>query len=301
MQSFCRRPHPGTRGMFVLVLTSFAALLAGCGEKDAARKAGLTETASERYAMTSPLPTSEMASVSPRVALDVAADREALETPPAEAPPDEVEHNTEAYGRIEDNPFLAVVAEPAVDLLDRRRHRLVRQRPPVLAGPEHAAAAGRGADRGTGQLLPLRLRTAVERRPVRRAGRGRPMPLGARASAGPDRLEGPGDRPGRAAADEPRLPARRLRLDERAEQAAAGQGGDADARRAARRERPRGDRRLRQRRGPGAALDLRRAQGGDPLGHRPARRPAARRPAARASSSPTRSRPSTSSRAGSTA
>ena len=66
--------------------------------------------------------------------------------------------------------------------------------------------------------------------------------------------------------------------------------GDADARRAARRERPRGDRRLRRGR---AAWCCRRRRAthkaGDPRGARPARRPAARPTAARASSSPTTS------------
>ncbi len=67
----------------------------------------------------------------------------------------------------------------AVDVLDRRRHRLLRQRPP-LPRPEHAAAQGRGADRGDDQLLPLRLRPAGGRRAasVRGPRRSRRLPLG---------------------------------------------------------------------------------------------------------------------------
>ena len=45
--------------------------------------------------------------------------------------------------------------QPALDLLDRRRHRELRQRP-ALPHRRAAAAEGRGADRGAGQLLPLR-------------------------------------------------------------------------------------------------------------------------------------------------
>ena len=70
------------------------------------------------------------------------------------------------------------------------------------------------------------------------------------------------------AAAQSRVPARRLRLDERARQAAAGQDGDADARRHAQRGRPRRDRRLRRRQRARAAVDARRAQGRDPEGDR---------------------------------
>ena len=84
---------------------------------------------------------------------------------------------------------------------------------------------GRGADRGAGQLLPLRRPAADRRRPVRRQRRGRRLPVERRAPARPDRPQGQDDRPRQAAAEQPRLPDRRLRLDGRAEQAAAGQGG----------------------------------------------------------------------------
>ena len=83
-------------------------------------------------------------------------------------------------------------------------------------------------------------------------------------------LIGQADRPRQAAAEQPRLPDRRLGLDERAQQAAAGQGVAPDAGRATGRERPGGDRRLRRRLGPGAPLHLVPPQGRDPLGHRPA-------------------------------
>ncbi len=55
-----------------------------------------------------------------------------------------------------------------LDLLDRRRHRLLFLGP-RFAQPERAAAAGRGPDRGDGQLLPLRLRAADERASSRSA------------------------------------------------------------------------------------------------------------------------------------
>ena len=47
-------------------------------------------------------------------------------------------HDTEAYARINDNPFLAARDNPAVDVLDRRRHGVVRERAPV---PQRGAAA----------------------------------------------------------------------------------------------------------------------------------------------------------------
>ena len=72
--------------------------------------------------------------------------------------------NTEAYDRDRRQPVPRRAADDAaLDVLDRRRHRVVRQRPPLPErGP--AAAAGRGADRGAGQLLPLRLPAAGGRR-----------------------------------------------------------------------------------------------------------------------------------------
>ena len=124
------------------------------------------------------------------------------------------EFDTEAYDRIADNPFLPRRRRPALDLLDRRRHRLLRQRPPLPdAGP--AAAEGRGAHRGAAQLLPLRLPAAERRtrrsrsRPRSRGARGRPEHRLARIglqAAGRSTETG-------AAAAQPRLPARRVGLD----------------------------------------------------------------------------------------
>ena len=82
----------------------------------------------------------------------------------------------------------------------------------------------------------------------------------------------PGQAPRRrgAAAEQPRLPDRRVRLDEPARQAAAAQVVVPDARRAAARRGPGGDRRVRGRRRTRAAFDARERQGRDPLRHRPA-------------------------------
>ena len=86
--------------------------------------------------------------------------------------------NTEAYDQIDDNPFRPGRRRSALDVLDRRRHRLVRQRP-ALPQRRHAAAAGRGADRGAAQLLPLRLPAADGRR---RRSRSRPRSPAARGT-----------------------------------------------------------------------------------------------------------------------
>ena len=72
-------------------------------------------------------------------------------------------------------------------------------------------------------------------------------------------------------AEQPRLPHRRLRLDDVAGQAAAGQAGARAARRSAPAAGPRGHRRLRRQRGTGAAVDARLRQGDDPRRDRVAR------------------------------
>ena len=56
----------------------------------------------------------------------------------------------------------------------------------------HAAAEGRGADRGDDQLLPLRLPAADRRRPVLGQHRGRRLPVERRAPPRADRPDGPG-------------------------------------------------------------------------------------------------------------
>ena len=91
-------------------------------------------------------------------------------------------HNTEAYDRIDENPFHAAERRP-VHLLDRRRHRLVRQRPPLSPAASAAAAAGRRAHRGDGQLLPLRLRRRRRTTAVRRSMSKSPTARGSRTIA----------------------------------------------------------------------------------------------------------------------
>ena len=88
--------------------------------------------------------------------------------------------------------------QPAVDVLDRRRHGVVRERAPL---PERRtpAAAGRGPHRGAGQLLPLRrIRRPRATRSVRRdAPRSARCPWNAAASAGAHRHAGRGRSPRR--------------------------------------------------------------------------------------------------------
>ena len=62
--------------------------------------------------------------------------------------------STEAYNPIVENPFRAVGQRTALDVLDRRRHGQLRQRP-TIPQPEHAPAQGCRPHRGTAQLLPL--------------------------------------------------------------------------------------------------------------------------------------------------
>ena len=80
-------------------------------------------------------------------------------------------------------PLPGGARQPGLDLLDRRRHRVLRQR---AALPERRApaAARRRAHRGAGQLLPLRLPappTARRRSPL--APKSRPCPWNARRTA----------------------------------------------------------------------------------------------------------------------
>ena len=101
-------------------------------------------------------------------------------------------------------------AEPAFDLLDRRRHGLVRERPP-LPGPGPAAAEGRRADRGAAQLLPLRLSRAARRDAVLGLDRGGRVPVATGAPAGARRLARALDRGRSRAAAPAHVPDRRLR------------------------------------------------------------------------------------------
>ena len=183
-------------------------------------------------------------------------------------------------------------ARSALDLLDRRRHGLAT---PTCAGScsrGHAAAAGRRADRGAGQLLRLRLPAARRGdEPFAVTRRGRPRcPWNAEHRLVRIGLQGPRDRPRRArrratwsscstcparwtSPTSCRWSSRRMKLlveqlGENDRVAIVVYAGAAGLVLAARR-------RGRQARAILAA-------------HRPARRPAARPTAARASSSPTR-------------
>ncbi len=100
--------------------------------------------------------------------------------------------NTEAYDAITDNAFLAVRDNPlstfSIDV-DTASYANVRR----FLNEQHAPAERRGADRGAGQLLHLRLPAAAGRRALLRDdGSGR-LPVGAGASAAPHRPEGPRD------------------------------------------------------------------------------------------------------------
>ena len=129
--------------------------------------------------------------------------------------------NTEAYARIYDNPFLAVASNPlstfSIDV-DTASYANVRRF--LNGGP--AAAAGRGAHRGAGQLLPLRLPAARGRRALLGDDRAWPPAPGSRRTsscASASRRAAIDDETTPAA--QPGLPGRRLRLDERPGEAAA--------------------------------------------------------------------------------
>ena len=64
--------------------------------------------------------------------------------------------NTEAYSLVNENRFLAAASNPLVDLLHRRRCRLLQQRAAVPQ-PGQLPPDGRRPARGAGQLLPLPL------------------------------------------------------------------------------------------------------------------------------------------------
>ena len=126
-------------------------------------------------------------------------------------------------------------ARPALDLLDRRRHGLLHQRAPL---PRRAASCRPRtpcASRSWSTTSPTTTRSRAASAPFSRARpRSASCPWNAGAPAGADRparaeLAARSD----AAAAQPRVPDRRLRLDGRAEQAAAAQAVAAAAGRAA--------------------------------------------------------------------
>ena len=96
------------------------------------------------------------------------------------------------------------------------------------------------------------------------------LPVERRAPAGADRHRGQTDRSVATAAQQPGVPGGRVGLDGRRRQAAAGAVGLAENGRAAWRERPGGDRRLRGCIGAGAAVDVLHQEGRDHVGDRPA-------------------------------
>ena len=153
--------------------------------------------------------------------------------------------------------------QPALHLLDRRRRRELHQRAP-LPDRRAAATAGRRADRGVPQLLPVRLSRAQGRGPVQRHHRPRGGAVGDGAPAAPQS----GSRAGRSG-PMPCPPATwsscwTSPAHAAAQQAAAGEAGLPPAGAGAAPAGPRGDRGLRRRRRSGAALHARLGQGGDP-------------------------------------
>ena len=220
----------------------------------------------------------------------------------AGAPPMYGVPDTETVRRHRREHVPHVSGASPVDLLDRRRHRVLRQRAPVpQRGP--AAAGRRRAHRGADQLLPVtttptptrarRSAITTEVAPCPWDARHRLVLIGLQARAYRGRTD---------AAPQPRVPARRLGLDASSRQAAARQERDAAARRHAAASRT--GSRSSSTRGPAAwpcppraAIACRRS------GARSTRLQRRRLDQRRRGhpSSPTRSRPRTSSRAASTA
>ena len=179
------------------------------------------------------------------------------------------EPNTEAYDKIVDNPFHRAASEPlstfSIDVDTASYANVRRFLSQNMLPPKDAVRIEEMLE-----LLPLSRRASLEleRASVRRPCRGRRLSLERRAPAGAHRHRRPADRPVPAAAQQPRLPGRRLGLDARAQQAPAGPVGAPAIGRTARRERPGRHRRLRGGLGTGAALDLVHPEGRDHVGHR---------------------------------
>ena len=190
------------------------------------RPAGLNEKvdALASPAAAAPPPSGLAAQLELSIAARAIPGRSVASPPPPwpDAPRRPGEFNTETYDRIDDNRVPPRRTGSALDVLDRRRHRLVRERPP-LSERRLAAAGGRGAHRGDDQLLPLRLSAAAR---AARRSRSRPSSPPARgtrehrlALIG---LQAQAARHGRGPGAQPRVPARRVRLDGATRQAAAG-------------------------------------------------------------------------------
>ena len=112
----------------------------------------------------------------------------------------------------EREPVPGRIIEPLVDLLDRRGRGLVQQRAPVPE-PGRAATGGRGPARGAGELFPVSVSGPQRIAPVRRVDGGGAVPLGTGPPTGPDRAPGPPRPDAGPAAQQPRVPDRRVGLD----------------------------------------------------------------------------------------
>ena len=121
------------------------------------------------------------------------------------------------------------VGQAAVDVLHRRRHRVVRQRPPLPERGSGCRPRDAVRDRRAGQLLHVRLPEPRDGAPFARHDRDGRLPVERQPPARADRPPGTPHRRQPDAAAQPRVPDRRVRLDGRAEQAAAGQGVAGDA------------------------------------------------------------------------
>src|SRR6266496_400045 len=179
--------------------------------------------------------------------------------------------NREQYDEIVENPFIAVAADPlstfSIDV-DRASYSNMRrfimqdgQLPPRDAVRIEELV----------NYFPYDYARPRRRRPTRHPCRGRTRALEAATPAGAHRPAGTA-REGR---ESPRvelcLPARRLRLDDAAEQAAPRESGDAAARESAPCQGSRRDGRVRRLGRPGVAVYSGRSEGQDPRRHRPAR------------------------------
>ncbi len=189
----------------------------------------------------------------------------------------------------------------AVDVLDRRGHGQLRERAAIPRG-WRAAAEGRGADRGAGECVRLRVpgagvgRGGAADRPFGRGG----LPVDAGSPAGPRGHAGAAGSAGGAARGEPGVPARHVGQHGLCRQAPAGEGRGVGVAPAPHGEGPGGGGGLRRVRGARAPADAGGSAGPHRGGGRGARRRMAGRADPRGSSSLTSWRRSNSSRAGST-
>ena len=121
--------------------------------------------------------------------------------------------NTEDYDHVVDNPFLRVARRAALDVLDRRRHRQLRQRPPVPRPGHSCRRRTRCGSRSCSTTSPTTTRPRRGDDPfavhVEVAG----CPWNAEHRLARIGLKGRPIDQRRAAAEQPRLPDRRLRLD----------------------------------------------------------------------------------------